>query len=240
MTEGELKQPNPVTRASLPTAVQRWLDRAVDPDLGLPGSIRIEQEGTMEIRGRWTPFKATGVYRASPLSFSWRARLGIMPGVWIVAEDGHRDGQGWGRARLWGILPMGQHTGPEVLASQLVRNLGELAWLPRFVLADPNLAWASTGEGSFEVRCSSGGQEGLVRFETDDEGDVVRAASPLRPYDVPGGYAEAPWRYDLSDHREFKGMRIPATAVATFEKSDGPWEYFRCSITSVTVGTRSP
>jgi len=74
---------------------------------------------------------------------------------------------------------------------------------------------------------------------TDDEGDVVRAANPSRPYNVPGGYAEAPWRYGLSEHREFEGMRIPATAVATFEKSDGPWEYFRCRIASVAFGTPS-
>jgi hypothetical protein len=237
LTDDELKQANPVTRASLPTAVQRWLDRAIDPDLSLPASIRIDQEGTMEIRGRWTPFKATGVYEASPLSFSWRARLEIMPGVWIVAEDGHLGGQGWGRARLWGILPMGQRTDPEVLASQLVRNLGELAWLPPFVLADPSPAWDETGEGSFEVRCSRGGQEVVVRFETDDQGDVIRASSPSRPYDVSGGYAEAPWRYEFSDHQEFEGMRIPAVALATFEKGDGPWEYFRCRIASVAFGT---
>jgi hypothetical protein len=240
MTDNESRQASPVARASLPAAVQRWLNRAIDPDLGLPASIRIEQEGMMDTRGRWAPFKATGIYEGSPLSFSWRARLGILPGVWIVAEDGHQGGHGWGRARLWGILPMGQRTDPEVLASQLVRNLGELAWLPPFVLADPSLAWDETGEGSFEVRCSRGGQEGLVRFETDDEGDVVRAASPSRPYDVPGGYAEAPWRYEFSDHQDFDGGRIPATAVATFEKSDGPWEYFRCRIASVTFGTSSP
>ena len=57
-------------------------------------------------------------------------------------------------------------------------------------------------------------------------------------YDVPGGYAEAPWYYEFSDHRDFAGARLPAAAVATFEKSDGPWEYFRGRITSVTPGGR--
>ena len=61
----------------------------------------------MEIRGRWTPFEASGVYRAAPLSFSWRARLRMLPGVWIVGEDGHRAGEGWGSARLWGTIPIG-------------------------------------------------------------------------------------------------------------------------------------
>jgi hypothetical protein len=225
-----------VPRTSLPSAAQRWLDRALPEHLDLPSSIQIEQEGTMEVRGQWTPFTAKGTYKASPLSFQWRARFQMLPGVWIVAEDGHRDGQGWGGARLWGIIPMGKRTDPEVLATQLVRNLGELAMLPSFVLTDPALTWSEAGESAFEVRYSAGDREAIVRFEIDDQGDVLRACSPSRPYDVPGGYAEAPWYYAFSDHRDFGGVRIPAAAAATYEKDDGAWEYFRGRITAVTLG----
>ena len=240
MTHDESNQVNLVSRASLPSAAQRWLDRALPQDLDLPSSIRIEQEGTMEIRGRWTPFKASGVYKASPLSFNWRARLRMLPGGWIVAEDGHQGGQGCGSSRLWGIISMGKRTDSEVLTSQLLRNLGELPWLPSFVLTDPTLTWTDTGETAFEVRSSAGDREVMVRFEIDDRGDVIRAYSPSRPYDVPAGYAEAAWCYEFSDHGEFGGVRIPATGVATFEKGDGPWEYFRGRITSVTLGTTPP
>ncbi|MDY7040916.1 MAG: DUF6544 family protein, partial [Chloroflexota bacterium] len=96
-----------------------------------------------------------------------------------------------------------------------------------------SLIWADAGETAFEVRSSTGDQEVMVRFEIDDQGDVIRAYSPSRPYDVPDGYAESPWYYEFSDHREFGGVRIPAAAVATFEKSDGPWEYFRGRITAL-------
>lgn len=187
----------------------------------------------MEFRGRCTPFAASGIYQAALLSFNWQARFRVLPGVRIVAEDGHSSGQGWGGARLWGILPMGTRTGPEVLATQLVRNLAELAWLTSFVLADPSLAWRDAGETAFEVRSRAAEREVMVRFEIDDAGDVVRAYSPSRPYDVPGGYAEAPWRYEFSGHRAFGWVRIPAEAVATFEKDDGAWEYFRSRVLSV-------
>ena len=233
MTYDGSNQGNPVSRASLPPAAQRWLDRALPQGLDLPSRIRIDQEGSLEIRGRWTPFKASGVYNASPLSFNWQARLQMMPGVWIVAEDGHEGGQGWGGARLWGIVPMGKWADADVLRAQLVRSLGELPWLPSFALSDSTLTWADIGDTLFEVRCSAGGQEALVRFEIDAAGDVIRAYSPSRPYDLPDGYAEAPWYYEFSDHREFGGVRIPVAAVATFEKDDGPWEYFRGTITSM-------
>jgi hypothetical protein len=237
MTHDKSNKGNLISRASLPTGAQRWLDRALPHDLDLPSSVQIEQEGTMEIRGKWTPFKASGVYKVSPLSFNWRARFRMLPGIWIVAEDGHLGGEGWGSARLWGLIPMGKRTDPEVLKVQLVRNLGELAWLPSFVLGDPTLTWTEAGETGFEVRSGSGEQEVMVRFEIDDRGDIIRAYSPSRPYDVPGGYAEAPWYCEFSDHSEFGGVRIPAEAVARCEKEDGPWEYFRGRITSVTLGT---
>ncbi len=229
----ELNPVNLTPRASLPSAAQRWLDRSIPEDFDLPASIRIEQEGTMEIRDRWTPFTASAVYKASPLSFNWRARLSMLPGVWIIAEDGHLDGQAWGGAQLWGLISMGKRTDPEVLVSQLVRNLGELPWLPSFVLADATLKWTGLDDTSFEVSSRAAEREVLVRFEINDQGDLIRSSSPARPYDVPDGFAEAPWHYEFSDHQDFGGVRIPATAVATFEKEDGPWEYFRGRITSI-------
>jgi len=61
MTHDESSQGGLVSRASLPTAAQRWLDRALPQDFDLPSSIQIEQEGTMDIRGKWTSFWASGV-----------------------------------------------------------------------------------------------------------------------------------------------------------------------------------
>jgi len=240
MTREKTKQANPVARTSLPPVVQRWLDSALPENLDIPPSIQIDQEGSMDIRGRWTPFTAKGVYKASPLSFNWQAKFRMMPGVWIKAEDGHLDGQGWGNARLWGIISMGSRTDSQVLTSQIVRNLGELPYIPSFVLADPTLRWSEAGDTHFEVRTNAGEQEAMVRFEINKQGDVLRAFSPSRPYDVPGGYATAPWHYEFSDHQEFAGVRIPGTASASFEKDDGPWEYFQGKITSMTLVTTSP
>lgn len=229
-----------VVRSSLPPAAQRWLDSALPTSIDIPSSIRIKQEGSLDIRGKWTPFTAKGVYKTSPLSFNWKAKLRILPGVWITAEDGHQDSQAWGNARLWGIISMGSRSDPQVLISQVVRNLGELPYLPPFVLAVPTLRWTEVGENSFEVRSSAGDQEVMVRFEINQQGDIIRAFSPARPYDIPGGYAVAPWHYEFSEHQEFAGVRIPTTAVAIFEKDDGPWEYFQGRVTSLTLETGTP
>jgi hypothetical protein len=217
--------------------MQRWLDRALLQAFAQPSGVRVQQEGSMEVRGNWTPFAAEGSYRVSPLSFEWKARLQMLPGVWIVAEDGHRDGQGWGGARLWGIVPMGRRTDPPVLITQVVRNLAELVWTPSFALADESLSWTDVGENAFEVRTQAGGREVMVRFEINDAGDMVQAWSPARPYDVPGGFEEAPWGVVFGDHQEYGGIRAPGSAVATYEKDDGPWEYMRVKVTAIVPET---
>jgi hypothetical protein len=215
MTRRDSKTVETSGYVSLPPAARRWIDHVLPSDAAIPSRIRIRQEGSMEVRGRWIPFTADGTYEGAPLSFDWKARLRMRPGIWIVADDGHSNGRGWGGARLWGVVPMGRRTDPEVLVTQLIRNIGELAWLPGLGVTDPDLKWDDAGADAFEVRGHAAGREVMVRFDVDDQGDIIRASSPARPYDVPGGYAEAPWHYDFGDHRDFDGIRIPSTAVAT-------------------------
>jgi hypothetical protein len=128
---------------------------------------------------------------------------------------------------------MGQRTGPEVLVTQMIRNLAELVWVPDLARAEPTLRWSDDGERAFEISRLAGEREVRVRFEIDDHGDVLHASSSFRPYDVPDGYLEAPWRCDFGDHRDFGGVRIPSSVTATYERDDGPWEYFRGEVTSV-------
>jgi hypothetical protein len=234
MTDSDSTQVNLVSKDSLPQAAQRWLDRALPPNYTFPSTILIEQEGSMDLRNGWTPFTSSGVYKGSPLSFNWRARFPMLRGVWFLAEDGHEDGRGWGGARLWGIIPMGKRTDLEVFSSQMVRNLGELPWLPGFALTDSTLIWNETSETTFDVIKKTEETELLVQFDINQEGDVIRAYSPARVYDVPRGYAEAPWHYAFSEYQKFNGVWMPGSAVATFKKSDGPWEYLRVKITSIT------
>ena len=237
MIEPVSSQVNLVSRESLPQAAQRWLDRALPADYTFPTTILLEQEGSMDLRNGWTPFTASGVYKGNPLAFTWRARFPMTTGVWFLAEDGHEDSRGWGGIRWWGLIPMGKRTGSEVFASQMVRNLGELPWLPGFALTDTTLNWNEIDETTFEVVHRSEDEELLVRFDINQEGDVIRAYSPARVYDIPRGYADAPWYYNFSDHKEFNGVRMPGRAAATFEKSNGAWEYLRVKILSVKPET---
>ena len=224
----------PRRETTYPPAATRWLDRALPADAPTPAVIKIEQRGQFDANGRWLSFKAVGTYQARPLSFDWQARLSLLPGVWIAATDGHADGEGWGGSKMWGLKSLGHRQGPDVLVLQVVRNIGELAWLPDLARADPALAWREAGDDAFEISTVAGDREVVVRFDVDDQGDVTCASSPSRSLGGPEGSAEAPWRCDYSDHREFDGVRIPASVVATFDLDEGPWEYCRGEVVSVS------
>jgi hypothetical protein len=224
-----------ISRSILPSNARRWLDRSSPADAPLPSRIENAQEGEMDIRGQWMPFTATTVHQAQPHIFVWKARFTMLPGVWLVAEDGHDEEGGWGGAKLWGFIPMGGRKGPEVWAMQLVRSLAELPWKPQLALALPGLEWNDISDTSFEVRMAGRDLEVAVCFELDGKDDIIRA-SGKRYYDVPDGFVEAPWRYDFSDHQAYEGIRMPASAVATYDKPDGPWVYWRGRITRVVLG----
>lgn len=221
-----------IDRSTLPSNVRRWIDRCVPVEAPAPDRVLNTQEGELDVRGKWMGFTATTVYDRQPFAFRWRASIGIMPVVWAVAEDGHDGKKGWGGTKLWGVVPMGGRKGPEVFGMQFVRSLAELPWMPQFVLALPDLTWSDISDTSFEVRAGAAGQEFAVSFELDSEGEITRASS-ARPYDIPGGFVEVPWRYEFSNYQGFEGVRVPVSAVATYEKPDGDWTYWRGEITSM-------
>lgn len=216
----------------LPPAAQRWLERATPDGQAELSHVAMSQTGELESGGRWLEFRSEATYRPRPLAFEWRARLKVMLGLWVIATDGHTDGDGWGGAKLWGLKSMGQKAGPAVHATQLIRHIAELVWLPDIALADPSLRWSGTND-AFEVRADSADREVIVRFDVDGAGDITRASSPARPYDVPDGFEDAPWRYDLSGHRTIDGMRVPGSVVATYDLPDEPWEYLRAEVSSM-------
>ena len=217
---------------ALPPAARRWLDRAAPRGQANLSHVAVSQRGQLESGERWLDFRSEATYRPSPLAFEWRARLGVMFGIWVIASDGHANGEGWGGAKLWGVKTIGGRQGPEVLPTQFIRNIAELAWLPDIAIADTALRWTGAGADAFEVSADAADREVTVRFDLDGGADIMRASSPARPYDVPEGFEDAPWRYDLSEHRELDGVRIPTTVAATYSLPDGPWEYFRAHVTS--------
>ena len=222
-----------VNRSSLPTNVRRWLDLSVPPDLPVPDRLANTQTGEIEVRGKWMPFTAATFYDRQPFAFRWEAKIAVLPGVTVVAKDAHSGETGSGGSKLWGIIPMGSRKGPEVFRMQFVRHLAEFPWMPQLALGLPELIWTDTGDSTFQVSAIVRGHMMAVTFALDGQGQIIRASSS-RHYDVPGGFEEAPWNCEFSGHRYFGDIHMPGEAVATYEKSDGDWTYWRGKLATAT------
>lgn len=219
---------------SLSPNVQRWLERSTPTGFPVPNQIKNTQQGEMDIRGKRMPFTATTVYGREPFTFTWTACLKINRLMRVIAVDGHDSSQGWGSAKLWGVIPMGGQQGSQVFAMQMVRSLAEIPWFPNLAVALPGLNWTDWDKG-FDVSLETEGQIFTVRFEMNQYNDIIRASSE-RNFDVPEGFELWPWQYDFSCHQEIDGVRIPLSATATYHRPDGPWEYWRVGILSITNG----
>lgn len=222
-----------VDRSSLPTNVKRWLDRSVPADTPVPERVANTQTGEIQVRGRWMTFTAATSYDRDPFAFRWVARIGILPGVTVVAEDAHNGSAGWGGSRLWGLIPMGSRNGREVFGMQLVRHLAEFPWMPQLALGMPDLIWSDTGDSTFQVSIDTAGHVEAVTFTLDLQDRVISATSN-RAYDVPGGFEQAPWRCEFSGHRSFGDIEMPEEATSTYSKDDGEWPYWRCKVATTT------
>ena len=226
-----------VDRSALPAQVRRWIDRVLPEGTPIPERVRLAQEGEMQLRpgSRWIRWKAEEDFEIRRLGFEWRARFRLAPLVWLSVADGLREGYGWGSARFWGLIRVVDEKGPHVVKPQLVLNLGELAWIPHAVLANPDLEWRDLSDRAFELRTSVGRVQATTRFELDEHGDVVRASAPDRPRDIEGGFVDTPYFNSFSEHADMAGVRIPTYGEAGWDLPEGPCVYSRVHVSGVLV-----
>jgi hypothetical protein len=221
-----------IDRATLPTAVHRWLDRAVVADTHLPEGWIVDQRGEMELRpDRWGTWTAEEEFVVRNLGFEWRGKVKVGPMVWMKVSDGLALPIGWGRARIWGIVPMINQKGEHLARAQLVRNLTDLPFAPQ-VAAVVDLGWEPDGDDTAVARVPVGDRIVEVRFEVDPTGDPISTSVADRPRNLPGRkeLVDTPYRVEFSDYAEFTGARIPTKAEAFWDLADGSRAFNRINV----------
>ncbi|MBU2985634.1 hypothetical protein KO528_09760 [Saccharophagus degradans] len=216
---------------TLPSNVQRWLAESLPSEPITNKPAMLEQKGEIYVRDKWLPFNASSRYSKNLENFQWDASIKVAFGVWVNAEDGHNQSEGWGGAKMWGVIPLGGLRGKQVHQMQVSRSLAELAWNPQIVQTTSGITWANTGPSSFSATKKIGEDSVTVNFELNQANEVIRAAGN-RFIEVDDTFKEMQWDYKFANHTAINGIKIPLNAVATYYKPEGPWEYFRVTITS--------
>jgi hypothetical protein len=216
-----------VTAGALPPLVQRFVERNVPHDQALPATVRLRQEGEMQLNpGRWLPFQAEQDASVERIEFAWRARFLIAHLIRIRVHDWYRGGEGALEVRLLGF-PLQRIRGPVVARGEAMRYLAELAWFPYAMVANPELEWHELDEATVEVATQIASVRPAVRLHFDSEGDVVAATADARPRAVGGNVVDTPFRGDFADYQVVGGVRVPTRAEVRWELPEGPFTYFR-------------
>jgi hypothetical protein len=129
-------------------------------------------------------------------------------------------------------------SGEDVARGEAMRYLAELVWVPQAFVSNRALEWREVDESSVEVATRVGPERVAVTLRFDDAGDIV-AMSAERPRRVGKMVVDTPWSGVFANYRELDGVRLPTTGEVSWLLPDGPFTYFRCTLTawSATGGT---
>jgi len=221
----------------VPALVQRYLERVLPPGGDVPRQVRITQAGEMWRKpgARPLPFTAVQELAVNEVAFSWRARFPIVPLVWLDVVDRYADGEGMLEARALGRVRVMRQDGPEISRGEAMRYLAELAWVPYAMLANRRLEWRELDEQTVDVATRVGPARPAVQLHFDTAGDLVAARCDARPRGEGKTSVPTPWAGSFSDFAVHTGVRLPTRGEARWELPDGPFTYWRGTITSVDL-----
>jgi hypothetical protein len=182
-------------------------------------------------------FRAEQRLAVREVAFRWRARFPLLGPLALGVVDRCEAGEGALEVRLG--VPLSRDRGPEVALGQALRYLAELPWVPHAIGANPALEWRELDAG-VEVATGVGAERAALTMEIDGAGDVLAVRCDARPRKEGRGFVARPWSGTYADHAELGGVRIPTRAEVRWELPEGPFVYWRGTVTALALeGARS-
>jgi hypothetical protein len=215
--------------------VEHYLERALTAAAPTARRVRITQEGELWLKpgGRALRFNAVEDLAVDRVEFTWRASVRVAPFVWMHVIDGYSAGKGSLDARLFGV-PVTRARGQETAEGEAMRYLAELAWVPQAMRANHELTWREIDDDIVEVTASAGSSTVSVGLRLDQNGDLL-AAFAHRPRIEGKKVVARPWLGVFSDYAVVGGIRLPTRADVHWELPEGPFVYWRGTVTSVEL-----
>lgn len=130
--------------------LKRYFDFALDKNCAYDkvDSVTDAHEGLLKLSlksDQWRPLRGTeyfGVNPASPV-LDWIGTVHISPFLRLTIRDAYVDGYGKAAAKLFGFIPVGEKTGPEIDQGELTRWIGTAVLFPPAFTPGPDLQWES-------------------------------------------------------------------------------------------------
>ena len=220
--------------SSLPRLVRAYAERALGTEPRTATAIRVAQVGEMCLKPAASPrpFAATEEFAVGQVAFAWRARFPMLGPISIRVTDSYDGGDGRLEVRLLG-LPLQRQRGPQLAQGEAYRYLAEIAWVPHAIVANPQLVWREVDERTVEVATTVRGEQIGVRLIFNEAGEIAQTVAE-RPR-LEAGNAATRWIGEYADYERLEGVLVPTRGEVRWELADGPFTYWRGTITSLEV-----
>jgi hypothetical protein len=209
--------------AGLPAPVQRYFRRVLPEGQPYLRGARLRHTGQFKtgLDKGWVDIEGEQYLVAGPPGFIWQGTTSQ-----FTARDEYVNGHGRLRVRLLGAVPVVDGAGPHFDQGELLRWLGECAWLPTALLPSEQLQWSAVDEHSARLSLTHNGQTlgFLVRFNAQDE---------LVQCETQRYFAEnqlLPWQGRFSAYRELHGVRVPMQGEALWVLDGQERSYARFTV----------
>ena len=148
-------------------------------------------------------------------------------------RDKYQDGKGNMLIKLLKMFTVADAKGKEMDESALVTLLSEVLFMPGLATKE-QIKWRSIDENSVEAKFTDKGNEVTGIFYFDDNHEFIRFTTEDRFYSLKdGGYKKIKWSVELSNYKDFKGIKFPENVKAVWHMDNKDYEYFKAQITNV-------
>jgi len=217
----------------LPISVQKWMvysqvlgkDRIV--------TAKVEQEAQMRLKKEqsWMPLKAEQYFTFEEPGFIWNAKIKMAPLIHIAGKDKYIDGKGNMLIKIMSLITVADGKGQKVDQGTLLRFLAETVWSPTAALED-YINWEEIDDHSAKATMSYKGvvASGIFTFGKSGE---VKNFTAQRYGDFNGEYSLETWSIDVSEYKEFSGIKVPTKGEITWKLNDGDFNWYNFKVINV-------
>ena len=220
--------------AELPEPVRRYLRYTGVVGKPFPGTVQLRQKGQMRLGPgqRWVPLDAEEHYPVQPPGFVWAgtARMGPFPVA--RARDMYAEGGGRLPAKVASLWPVADASGEQMDQAGMLRYLSEMIWFPAAFLAG-NISFEAADDSSARVTLTGHGRTATTTLFSGTQGRLTDFVA--HRYRTPT--SSDPWSTPVTGYGEFEGLRLPASATATWKLPDGDLEYINLTLTGLHYDT---
>lgn len=217
----------------LPGSVQKWLKFSQVLGKERIVKIKVDQKAEMRLKKEqdWMPLTARQYFTTDEPGFIWLAKVKAAPLIHIVGKDKYVDGKGNMLIKIMSLITVADAKGEEIDQGTLLRFLAEAMWFPTAALEN-YITWKEIDDNSAEATMTYGNVKASGIFTFSESGEIKNFTAQ-RYKESNGKYSLETWSVDVSDYKDFSGIKVPTKGEIIWKLADGDFNWYNFEVLNV-------